>query len=217
MNGKSPLQILAYNYLKEQILTGQMKVNTLYSGTKISEEIGISRTPMREAIQCLSQDGYIEVVASQGFRLRKLEQKDMYESIQTRCAIEGFCTHLLIESKNEKEFQELMETLRNILTQQEIIVAGKKDGPTRWKFIELDHQFHLVIVDFADNDEFRRMFQRLMHSIQLTSMEALAIPGRMQETLAEHKIFFEYLEKGDANGAYQVLLNHLRTPLRLIH
>ena len=64
MVNKSPLQIQAYNYLKEMILSGRLDPEVLYSETRMSAEIGISRTPMREAIQCLSQDGYITVVPS---------------------------------------------------------------------------------------------------------------------------------------------------------
>ena len=91
----SSLQLEAYNYIKNLILTHQLDVNTLYSETKLSKELGISRTPMREALQCLSQDGYITVIPSKGFRIRQLSQKDMRETIQIRCAIEGFCTQCL--------------------------------------------------------------------------------------------------------------------------
>lgn len=77
MVSKSPLQIQAYDYLKEMILSGRLDPDVLYSETRMSAEIGISRTPMREAIQCLSQDGYITVVPSKGFMLRKLNEQDM--------------------------------------------------------------------------------------------------------------------------------------------
>ena len=55
----SSLQQEAYNYIKDLILTNRLDVNNLYSETKLSKELGISRTPMREALQCLSQDGYM--------------------------------------------------------------------------------------------------------------------------------------------------------------
>lgn len=73
----SSLQQEAYNYIKDLILTNRLDVNNLYSETKLSKELGISRTPMREALQCLSQDGYIDVIPSKGFRIRQLNQKDI--------------------------------------------------------------------------------------------------------------------------------------------
>ena len=57
MQFMSSLQQEAYNYIKDLILTNRLDVNNLYSETKLSKELGISRTPMREALQCLSQDG----------------------------------------------------------------------------------------------------------------------------------------------------------------
>ena len=77
MENRSPLQIQAYDYLKNMILSGQLDPNVLYSETKLSAQIGVSRTPMREAIQCLSQDGYITVVPSKGFMIRTLYERDM--------------------------------------------------------------------------------------------------------------------------------------------
>ena len=91
MRAKSSLQLEAYNYIKNLILTDQLDVDKMYSETKLSKEIGVSRTPMREALQCLSQDGYITIFPSKGFQIRQLNQKDMRETIQIRCAIEGFC------------------------------------------------------------------------------------------------------------------------------
>ena len=64
---KNSLQSQAYNTLKEQILSNILTPGTLYSETRISKELGISRTPMREALQCLSQDGYITIIPSRGF------------------------------------------------------------------------------------------------------------------------------------------------------
>ena len=91
MKEKSFLQMQAYDSIKNGILNGELEPGQLYSETKLSAKIGISRTPMREALQCLSQDGYITIIPSKGFMIRQLNEKDMKDSIQIRCAIEGFC------------------------------------------------------------------------------------------------------------------------------
>ena len=89
MKEKSFLQLQAYDSIKNGILNGELVPGQLYSETKLSAQIGISRTPMREALQCLSQDGYITIIPSKGFMIRQLNEKDMKDSIQIRCAIEG--------------------------------------------------------------------------------------------------------------------------------
>lgn len=215
MNSKSPLQIQAYEYLKEQILSGKLDPDVLYSETRMSAEIGVSRTPMREAIQCLSQDGYINVVPSKGFMIRQLQEKDMEETIQVRCAIEGFCVHVIAAEADSKKGQKLLKELERLLDKQEKALQNKKEEASRKQFMEYDHQFHLALVDYVDNAEFKQTFQRLMYLIHLTTASALAVPGRSEDTLKEHKLFFSYLKEGDGDAAYKLMMVHLMMPLTM--
>lgn len=215
MNTKSPLQIQAYEYLKEQILSGKLDPDVLYSETRMSAEIGVSRTPMREAIQCLSQDGYIHVVPSKGFMIRQLNEKDMVETIQVRCAIEGFCVHVIASETESKKGQKLLRELTRLLEKQEKALQNKKEEAARKQFMEYDHQFHLALVDYVDNAEFKQTFQRLMYLIHLTTAGALAVPGRSEDTLKEHKLFFSYLKDGDGDAAYKLMMVHLMMPLTM--
>lgn len=215
MSSKSPLQIQAYDYLKEMILSGKLNPDELYSETRMSAEIGISRTPMREAIQCLSQDGYITVVPSKGFRIRVLNEQDMQESIQVRCAIEGLCVHVIAAEVDTKKGQRLLKTLEKLLEKQEKALLNPDEVLARKRFMEYDHQFHLALVNYMENSEFQQMFQRLMYLIHLTTVSALAVPGRSEDTLKEHKLFFSYLKDGDGDAAYKLMLVHLMMPLTM--
>ena len=166
----SSLQLEAYNYIKNLILSHKLDANTLYSETKLSKELGISRTPMREALQCLSQDGYITVIPSKGFRIRQLSQKDMKETIQIRCAIEGFCTQCLADEYNTPKGQRTIEKLGK---QKESINLDDDYE----SFINYDHEFHLLLVNYIENEEINHMFQRLMYLIRLTTQSALQVDG----------------------------------------
>jgi DNA-binding GntR family transcriptional regulator len=212
LNSKSLLQSQAYNYLKEQILSKKLEENVLYSETKLAFELGISRTPLRESLHFLSQDGYITIIPSKGFMIRRLTEKDMKETIQIRCAIEGFCTHEIAENKDS-------ESARTLFSEMEGLLAGMKTVSTRSdnyaSFMEYDHQFHLKVVSFADNREFSSIFQRLMYLIHLTTASSLAVPGRLEETISEHESYFENLKKGNASAAYTILINHLMMPLKM--
>ena len=77
INETSSLQSQAYNIIKEKILSKSMDSDALYSETRLARELGISRTPLREALQCLSQDGYITIIPSRGFKIRCLNQDTM--------------------------------------------------------------------------------------------------------------------------------------------
>lgn len=209
----SSLQLEAYNYIKNLILTHQLDANTLYSETKLSKELGISRTPMREALQCLSQDGYITVIPSKGFRIRQLSQKCMKETIQIRCAIEGFCTQCLANEYNTSKGQQTIERLGEILKKQKESLSANDDYES---FINYDHEFHLVLVNYIENEEINHMFQRLMYLIRLTTQSALEVEGRSIGTVDEHAEYYEKLKTGDGNEAYRILISHLMMPLNIV-
>lgn len=215
MSSKSPLQIQAYEYLKEQILSGKLDPRELYSETRMAAEVGVSRTPMREAIQCLSQDGYLHVVPSKGFQIRQLNEKDMEETIQVRCAIEGFCVHMIASQHEMKRGQRLLKELEKLLDKQEKALQNKNIETGRRQFMECDHQFHMLLINYVENEEFQQTFQRLMYLIHLTTASALAVPGRPEDTMKEHKLFFSYLKEGDGDAAYKLLMVHLMMPLTM--
>lgn len=213
MRAKSSLQLEAYNYIKNLILTDQLDVDTMYSETKLSKEIGVSRTPMREALQCLSQDGYITIIPSKGFRIRQLNQKDMRETIQIRCAIEGFCTHAIASEINTKKAQRAISELGKI---QELQKESLNYDDEYESFIKYDHNFHLLLVSYINNEEVNHIFQRLMYLIRLTSKSALEVEGRIKGTVDEHTQYFEYLKNGNGDMAYKILTNHLMMPLNVV-
>ena len=83
------------------------------------------------------------------------------------------------------------------------------------QFMEYDHQFHQALIDFVGNQEFIQTFQRSMYLIRLTTQGALAVPGRTEDTLKEHKLIYSYLRAGEGDAAYKLMLVHLMMPLTL--
>lgn len=212
MVAKNSLQSQAYNTLKEQILAKTLMPGVLYSETRLSKDLGISRTPMREALQCLSQDGYISIIPSRGFMIRQLSEESMRESIQIRCAIEGFCVHLIASQPSQKRCQKLLRDMEKSLDRQK---KAMDLADARNAFIEEDHRFHLLLVHYADNHEFNHLFQRLMYMIHLTTLNALSIAGRIQATYDEHQELYHCLKEEDGDRAYRILIAHLLMPLNM--
>ena len=212
MKEKSFLQLQAYDTIKDSILSGSLEPGRLYSETKLSAQIGISRTPMREALQCLSQDGYITIIPSKGFMIRQLNEKDMKDSIEIRCAIEGFCTNQIASQIHTEKAVQLLHSLEQTLAGMETAVNSENDLEL---FISCDHQFHLLLVSYMENDEFNQIFQRLLYLIRLTSQDALAANGRILGTLEEHRKYLDALREGNGPKAYQIMIHHLMMPLKI--
>ncbi|WP_313580159.1 GntR family transcriptional regulator [Lacrimispora sp.] len=212
MNDTGSLQYQAYHTIKEQILSKSLDSEVLYSETRLAKELGISRTPLREALQYLSQEGYITIIPSRGFMIRRLNKETMRESIQVRCAIEGFCVHLAAGCEDKKRLNKLLKDMEESLARQKTALSAKNFPES---FTEEDHQFHMLLVHFAENGEFDHLFQRLLYTIHLTTANALTVAGRAQATYEEHLTFYQHLKKGDSLQAYQVLINHLMMPLTM--
>ena len=211
MKEKSFLQLQAYDSIKNGILNGELVPGQLYSETKLSAQIGISRTPMREALQCLSQDGYITIIPSKGFMIRQLNEKDMKDSIQIRCAIEGFCTTVIASQADTKEGKRLLNNLKMILDNMEEAL----NSDSLEDFIYYDHQFHLLIVNYLHNDEFNQIFQRLLYLIHLTSQDALSAEGRIQGTIDEHLAYYNAVKEGKVDLAFVSANLQVAKPLRM--
>lgn len=203
------LQKYAYDYLKNMILSGKLIDNEIYSETKISKEIGISRTPMRDALRHLSQEGFIDILPSKGFRLHKFTEKDILEIFQIRSAIEGYATFLLTKQSKTESGIETINKLKNILKKQEDIIATSRDLV---EFAEYDTLFHTVIVAFAENFAFDEMFDNYMYRIKKLAIDSLSHDGRLEETMEEHYNIFNCICEGNIQDIYDITLYHMESP-----
>ena len=124
----TPLQEKAYQYLKEKINRGELEHGKFYSETKMAAEIGISRTPFKDALVRLSQDRYIDIVPSRGFCLHALSLQDITNTYQSRTAVEGFCALTLHTRRNENCLAMNEKSIRNQIRQFSLrTIATRKE------------------------------------------------------------------------------------------
>ena len=118
----TPLNEQAYNYLQKLIMENHFSYQEVYSETKLSKELGISRTPLRDAVHRHAQEGYIDIIPSKGFMLHQMNRKDVNETFQVRSALETYCTVQICKEfssrKAKKLFKDLdwiMECMKDIM------------------------------------------------------------------------------------------------------
>lgn len=204
-----PLKEQAYQHLQQLIMTNQLSYQTLYSETKLSKEIGISRTPFRDAVHRLAQEGYIDIIPSKGFMLHRLTHQDVKETFQVRSALECYCTmHITREAKSIpakalfQSLDQLMEQLKSILDSTRSIE----------EFCKYDFQFHTAIVDYLGNEQFSSIFASFMYKMRKLAELSLAHEGRMKDTYEEHLAILEAMKLGDIANIYDITLKHMNTP-----
>lgn len=206
------LQTEVYDYLKDRILSNQLKDNTIYSETQVAKEVGFSRTPVSDALQKLEQDGFIEVLPSRGFKLRPVTKESILKNNQVRCALEGYSVWTLAQNYQTLETIDIVENLYHLLDKQQDIVRQTKDVS---EFAKCDSEFHMTIVESLGNEELTDLFHCHLYHIQKMAVRSLSQPGRMMAALGEHLDICEALRTGDTLNVYQVTMKHLQITQKL--
>jgi len=207
-----PLQLQAYNYIKEKIVSGEYSFNRTYSETSIAQEIGISRTPVRDAVHILYQEGLIDIQPSRGFVLHRITERDVIETYEVRSAIESYCAQKLAQETDTAVRAEAVAALEGSLARQRAIYENGADPAA---FSEEDRNFHLQLVGSSRNDAFIEVFTKYMYWIKILASYSLSVAGRMGRTIEEHSRIFEAIRTNDGAGAYNACIAHIKAPLDL--
>lgn len=207
-----PLQKRAYEHIKSLITGEQLEYGVVYSESKIALDIGISRTPVRDAVHRLYQEGYLEIIPNKGFQLHQIDEKDVYEIYEVRSAVEGYCAKKLAKDHSKAAAQRAIAEMQELLEQQrEIFRTTGGIGA----FVEKDNRFHLCLVSYSGNEAFIDLFRSYMYKIKKLSAASLAHEDRMRATLREHAAIWEAIRDGDADRAYEAVLTHMDNPLEI--
>ena len=207
-----PLNEQAYDHLQKLITDGQLSYHEIYSETKLAKELGISRTPFRDAIHRLAQEGYIDIIPSKGFRLHQITERDVIETFQIRTALETYCTMQIardVKEKNNanlrsffKELDWLMENMKEVMENDQGID----------EFCEYDFRFHRKIIDYLENEQFSSVFASFLYRMKRLAKLSLQHEGRMAQTVEEHQAILDAMKNGDTEHIYEITMVHMDRP-----
>ncbi len=206
MRAQQMLQVKAYEYLKDVIKKGELKAGEIYSLTKISKEIGVSRTPLRDAVLRLEQERYIDVYPSKGFVIHKMTRTDIVETYQMRCAIEFYCIKQLEQNLDTEIGQEYLAKLDSKIAMQEEIFNTSKSSED---FARKDYEFHRSVVQFVGNESMLSIYKELLYRIFSQTVYSFSQEGRMNDALNEHKKIMNALKNHNLKELEEVYHYHL--------
>ena len=180
--GSSVLSIL-----RDMAISYQLKPGERLSEIELAERLGVSRTPVREALNTLATDGFL-VASSRGFARRPLDIQEMQDLYEARMAVERECLRLAMERATA-------EQIRALITFLEHSKSVSHDTPVR-ELVALDESFHLQIADMAGNAELRRMLASLNERIRFIRWIDMETVGR-DSTQKEHQQIARALKARD--------------------
>ncbi|CDC73571.1 MULTISPECIES: GntR family transcriptional regulator [environmental samples] len=207
MAGYTLLQEEAYAHIKEQILTGALQEDQIYSETRIAAMIGISRTPVKDALVRLNQERLVDILPSRGFRLHRMSEDDIWDTYQVRTAVEGFCVVHLAHRKDTPEGQAAIAELERSIARMEALADAPLD-----QLWQEDLAFHSRLVAFSGNQEFSQLFESCNHRMSVIAKQSFQSPNRRQAAIGEHRAILEAIRTctgRDDLTAYGALRTHM--------
>ncbi len=196
-----PLRELVLEAIREAIIDGTLKPRERLMEIQLAEELGVSRTPIREALRKLEMEGFIVMVPRKGAYVADLSIKDIADVFEIRSALEGLAASLAAERITDEEL-ELME--RYLVEKAEAIGANDMEN-----LVTVDTKFHETIYQASRNERLTNIINNLREQIQRYRTTTLAYPGRMQESLDEHRAIVEALQARDTELARQLAGKHI--------
>ena len=191
----------AYVAIRRAIQDRHLVQGELYSEGELAESLGISRTPVREALIELSREGLVEIVRQRGFRLRQLGPIEQQEVFELRRVLETFVVRRLAEVGDPDH----ITALRAVLARQ----ANDLDDPNA--FLVVDEEFHLLMPALAGLERTREMLAILRGAMWLIGSTAMVVPERLPHILEEHSAVVDGIESGDPDAAEAAIRYHIAT------
>jgi DNA-binding GntR family transcriptional regulator len=191
-----------YRALKRSIVDRRLKAGSKLSVPRLATQLNVSRTPVKEALERLAQDGLVMTLPNRGAFVAILNPSDVDEIYQMREVLEGLATRLA----SARMDGELGVRLRDLLRQGEAAVSRSDID----EHIRIDLEFHRLIRERAGNGRLIRSLDMLQDQVRIVFRTSAAIPSRMSKALEEHGSILDALEAADPDRAERAARNHIR-------
>ncbi len=190
-----------YAILRSAIIDLTLPPTTVIKKEEIAAQLGISRTPISEAINRLAEEGLVEIFPQHGTYVAKIRTEDVVEGAFLRKALEVETVREVAKRISESMLSELE---RNLRYQNANLEADDLDA-----FHRLDIEFHQMICDFLGYPKVRRAIDSSRAQLDRVRKMMLTVVDRPQETYREHVVILDALRKGSPDAAGKAMTRHL--------
>ena len=201
MNAYLPLRDVVFNTLREAILKGDLKPGERLMELQLASRLGVSRTPIREAIRMLEQEGLAVTVPRKGAEVAKMTEKDMEDVLQIRRALDELAVRLACDKMTERQLLELQQAARGFEDS-----TRSRDVK---KVAQADVAFHDAIYKAADNPKLMNMLNNLREQMYRYRVEYLKDESAYPTLIAEHQEIYDGLVRRDRESVVQAMARHV--------
>ncbi len=196
------LSEIAYERIKDAIRNADLEPGQPLSETKLSKMLGISRTPVREAIQQLSQEGLVQIIPGRAITVASLSVPEVMNAVHIRSVLEPEVARLAAASITSEELEDLWSVL------QKMEEAVENEDRTTWA--KVDSRFHEILSDSCPNRLLGDMVIQVRNRISYLSTDSQTDHRRLLACTQEHRQVVEAIAVGDTQLAEQVMRDHIQ-------
>lgn len=201
LNNIKPLREIVFESLREAIINGILKPGERLMELQLAEQMGVSRTPVREAIRKLELEGFVVMVPRKGAYVSGISVKDIVDIFEVRAALESLAAGLAAERITEEELDELEKVLFQIAAasaKESIDIVAEKDAG-----------FHEILFQASRNQRLVNMITHLQEHIQRFRTTSLSVPGRTKHAIEEHKNIVDAIGERNVELAQALAREHV--------
>ena len=188
--------------LREMIMSGELREGDKIKENELCELMGISKTPLREALRVLSAEGLIRLIPNRGSFVTTPTFEEIKEMFDVMSVLEGVCARTAAEKMNSADLKKL-EQLHNKLETQ----YKRRDQK---EYIHLNNSYHALVQEMAGNKTLNQIVNGLRQKILLYRFQSLNLPGRFEKSIQEHRQLLAAFRKKDPEKAEMLMKSHLK-------
>lgn len=205
-NGRPRLIDLAYERIRELLLTNDGLPEVL-SEQAVAAQLGFSKTPVREALHRLAQEGLLRMVPRRGYLVPRITAADVREIFEAREGLEGIAARLAARRIRDAELAEI----RAALAAASLAPEDAEDGANLELMKDANDVVHDGVLAAAGNARLQQAMAPLRSQIQRVQVLAVRAPGRIRRSHLEHLKVLAALERRDPDAAEEAMREHLRS------
>ncbi|MDF9867771.1 DNA-binding GntR family transcriptional regulator [Bacilli bacterium PM5-3] len=202
---KKSAKDLAYDYIKERIISGEYAPKEKIDDVRIAKELNISKTPIREAIQVLVSQNFLNSTPKIGTTVTEIDIKDIYQLYEPLATIQGLAARiacLSIKKENIEYLVDINERIANAIRRDDFLSA-----------MELDKEFHNYILKIADNPYITSFSNDLIMQVQRIEFMFLTTITSFSKSIDEHNDLIKALQNKDEEQAEKMMENNWLTTI----
>ena len=196
-----PLRDVVFNTLRQAILTGELKPGERLMEIHLAERLGVSRTPIREAIRKLELEGLVTMIPRRGAEVAQITEKSMSDVLEVRRALDALCVELACDRITEEELARLEQACSDfeaaVKTRDNKVIA------------QADVKLHDIIVQATGNSRLIQLVNNLSEQMYRYPFEYIKDSSRHENLVEEHRIIYESILKKDKETASRAAETHI--------